>query len=107
MLIAISALQPFALNVLAPALPGLARSLQTDYATIQLTLILYLLTVAVIQLIVGPISDRIGRRKMYIIGWACMLAWLYPLFLLIDTARNDKAGSLPVAIGDGAGFIHE
>ena len=29
-LIAISALQPFALNVLAPALPGLARSLETD-----------------------------------------------------------------------------
>jgi metabolite-proton symporter len=33
----------------------------------------------------GVLSDRLGRRKMYIIGWACMLAWLYPLFLLIDT----------------------
>ncbi len=61
-LIGIAMLQPFALNVLAPATPGLARSFGTDYATIQLTLTLYLVTVAVIQLIVGPVSDRIGRR---------------------------------------------
>ena len=37
-LVAISMLQPFALNVLAPATPGMTRSLQTDYATVQLTL---------------------------------------------------------------------
>lgn len=35
----------------------------------------------------GVLSDRIGRRKMYLIGWVCMLAWLYPLFLLIDTGN--------------------
>jgi DHA1 family bicyclomycin/chloramphenicol resistance-like MFS transporter len=68
-LVAISTLQPFALNVLAPATPGLARALDTDYATIQLTLTLYLLAVAVTQLVVGPISDRIGRRP-------CVLAAL-------------------------------
>ena len=67
-LVAISMLQPFALNVLAPATPGLARSLQTDYATVQLTLTLYLLTVAVTQLLVGPISDRIGRRPCILAG---------------------------------------
>ncbi|HEX2136370.1 MAG TPA: multidrug effflux MFS transporter [Microvirga sp.] len=69
-LIAISMLQPFALNVLAPATPGLARSLQTDYATVQLTLTLYLMTVAVVQLLVGPISDRIGRRPCILAGIA-------------------------------------
>jgi MFS transporter, DHA1 family, multidrug resistance protein len=73
-LVAISAIQPFALNVLAPALPGLARSMQTDYATIQLTLTLYLLTVAVVQLFVGPISDRIGRRPCILAGIALFLA---------------------------------
>lgn len=31
------------------------------------------------------LSDRIGRRKVYLIGWIAMLAWLYPLFLLIET----------------------
>jgi MFS transporter, DHA1 family, multidrug resistance protein len=68
-LVAVSMLQPFALNILAPATPGLARALQTDYGTIQLTLTLYLLGVAVTQLVVGPISDRIGRRP-------CVLAAL-------------------------------
>ena len=67
-IVAISTLQPFALNVLAPATPGLARALQTDYATIQLTLTLYLLTVAITQLLVGPISDRIGRRPCVLIA---------------------------------------
>ena len=67
-LIAVSMLQPFALNVLAPATPGLARSLETDYATVQLTLTLYLVTVAASQLVVGPISDRIGRRPCILAG---------------------------------------
>src|SRR5918998_6618995 len=67
-LVAVSALQPFALNVLAPALPGMTRSLQTDYGTIQLTLTLYLVMVAVVQLVVGPISDRIGRRPCILAG---------------------------------------
>lgn len=69
-LVAISTLQPFALNVLAPATPGLARALGTDYATIQLTLTVYLATVAVTQLFVGPISDRIGRRPCILVGIA-------------------------------------
>ena len=73
-LIAISMLQPFALNVLAPATPALSRALRTDYATIQLTLTVYLVSVAVTQLIVGPVSDRIGRRP-------CVLAAIV-LFLL-------------------------
>ena len=72
-LVAISALQPFALNVLAPATPGLARALATDYATIQLTLTVYLATVAVTQLFVGPISDRIGRRPCILAGIALFL----------------------------------
>ncbi len=67
-LIAVSALQPFALNVLAPATPGLARSFATDYGTIQLTLTLYLVAVALSQVVVGPISDRIGRRPCILAG---------------------------------------
>lgn len=84
-LVAISALQPFALNVLAPATPGLARALATDYATIQLTLTVYLATVAVTQLFVGPISDRIGRRP-------CILAGI-GLFLL-GSLLGALAGSI-------------
>jgi DHA1 family bicyclomycin/chloramphenicol resistance-like MFS transporter len=67
-LVLCSAVQPFALNVLAPATPAIARSLGTDYGTIQLTLTLYLAAVALSQLVVGPLSDRIGRRPCIIGG---------------------------------------
>lgn len=72
-LVAISTLQPFALNILAPATPGLSRALGVDYATVQLTLTIFLVTVAVTQLVVGPISDRIGRRPCIIVGAALFL----------------------------------
>ncbi|MGO4666117.1 multidrug effflux MFS transporter [Bosea sp. 2RAB26] len=61
-LVAISTLQPIALNLLAPATPAVARHFGTNYATIQLTLTLYLVSVALIQLLIGPLSDRFGRR---------------------------------------------
>jgi DHA1 family bicyclomycin/chloramphenicol resistance-like MFS transporter len=73
-LVAISMLQPFALNVLAPATPALAVALSTDYATIQLTLSVYLLAVAVTQLVVGPLSDRYGRRPCVLIGLGLYVA---------------------------------
>lgn len=65
-LVAMSALQPFALNVMAPALPGMARAFNVDYATIQLTLTFYLVAVAIAQFFGGPLSDRFGRRPVII-----------------------------------------
>ncbi|HEX8167365.1 MAG TPA: multidrug effflux MFS transporter [Beijerinckiaceae bacterium] len=88
-LVAISALQPFALNVLAPATPGLARSFSTDYATIQLTLTLYLVAVAMTQLVVGPISDRIGRRPCVIAALALFMA---------GSLMGALAGSIPALL---------
>lgn len=61
-LVAISTLQPIALNLLAPSTPTLARHFGASYAAIQLTLTLFLVAVAVMQLIIGPLSDRFGRR---------------------------------------------
>lgn len=67
-LVAISALQPIALNLLAPATPILARHFATNYATIQLTLTLFLVSVALTQLVIGPLSDRYGRRPCVLAG---------------------------------------
>jgi len=103
-LIAISALQPFALNVLAPALPGMTRSLGTDYATLQLTLTLYLLTVAVIQLVAGPISDRIGRRPCILAGTALFMAGSL-LGAAATQIETLIAARVVQAIGSGTAFI--
>ncbi|RDJ22896.1 MFS transporter [Bosea caraganae] len=73
-LVAISMLQPIALNLLAPATPALARAFGASYATIQLTLTLFLVAVAVTQLIIGPLSDRFGRRPCVVAGIAVFVS---------------------------------
>jgi DHA1 family bicyclomycin/chloramphenicol resistance-like MFS transporter len=74
MLVGLSMLQSVALNMPAPALPAMARDLATDYATAQLTLTAYLTAVAVGQLVIGPISDRLGRRPIVFAGLVAYLA---------------------------------
>ncbi|MDP2622118.1 MAG: multidrug effflux MFS transporter [Hyphomicrobiales bacterium] len=69
-LVAATALAPVALNVFVPSLPGLRASLNIDYATAQLTLSIYLAAFAVAQLIIGPLSDRYGRRPVLLSGTA-------------------------------------
>jgi len=73
-LVAISTLQPIALNMVAPATPALARGFSASYATIQLTLTLFLVAVALTQLVVGPLSDRLGRRPCVLGGIVIFIA---------------------------------
>ena len=58
------------LNVLVPAIPGLAVKFQTDTASVQLTVSLYLMGLALAQLVFGPLSDRFGRRPVILAGLA-------------------------------------
>ena len=53
-----------AMNVFLPSMPAMARYFQTDYAIVQLAVSLYLASTAVLQLLIGPASDRFGRRPV-------------------------------------------
>src|SRR5918997_737439 len=68
LLIAVSAVSPLGINMYLPSMPGMARALGVDFTTIQLTLSLYLGAMALGQLIIGPLSDRFGRRPVLLIG---------------------------------------
>src|SRR5712675_976300 len=52
------------LNILVPAIPSMVAKFETDPANVQLTVSLYLLGLAVAQLVFGPLSDRFGRRPV-------------------------------------------
>lgn len=67
-LIFLSALGPVALNIFLPSMPNLMDSLHTSYDVAQLTLTLYLLATAFSQLILGPLSDKYGRRPIILLG---------------------------------------
>src|SRR5256884_8890285 len=58
------------LNILVPAMPGLATKLAADPARVQLTVSLYLMGLAAAQLVFGPLSDRFGRRPVVLAGLA-------------------------------------
>lgn len=53
-----------AMNVFLPSLPGIARYFDADYAVVQLAISLYLVATAGLQLVIGPASDRFGRRPV-------------------------------------------
>src|SRR5689334_13162881 len=65
---AMTAIGPLSLNILVPALPGLASRTGTDPEIAQLAVSLYLFGLAVSQLALGPLSDRFGRRPVVIAG---------------------------------------
>jgi DHA1 family bicyclomycin/chloramphenicol resistance-like MFS transporter len=70
LLIATTAIAPLTLNIIVPALPNLAVQLNASVDTVQLTVSLYLLVLAFSQLVLGPLSDRFGRRPVILAGLA-------------------------------------
>jgi len=120
-LILLSSLSIVSLNLFLPSLPNMARDFDTDYATVSLAIAGYSAVAAVLLLVVGPLSDRYGRRPVILIGLAvfcvaslgCLLATDIVTFLcfrmlqaaiiagfavsraaISDTAAAGKAASL-------------
>lgn len=65
---ALSAFTPLAVDMYLPGLPELERTLQTDSGGVQRTLSVFFLGLAIGQLILGPLSDRYGRRAPLLVG---------------------------------------
>ena len=57
----------FGLDVYIPILPQMTQIFNTTPALVQLTMSLFLFTVGVGQLIIGPLSDQFGRQKVLIV----------------------------------------
>ncbi|MEU6607644.1 multidrug effflux MFS transporter [Streptomyces shenzhenensis] len=66
----LTATPPLALDMYLPALPEVTRSLHAPAATVQLTVTACLAGMALGQLVVGPMSDRWGRRRPLLAGLA-------------------------------------
>ena len=83
------------MNIFLPSLPGLAAWFHAPYALMQLSVALYLALSAVQQIVIGPISDRFGRRNVILIAMVLfliatvgtLLAWDATSFLVFRMAQ--------------------
>jgi MFS transporter, DHA1 family, multidrug resistance protein len=89
--VAVTACGTLGMHLIIPALPDTARALDVSPGMIQLTITLYLIGLAIGQLLYGPVSDRFGRRPVLLAGLA--------LFTVagIATAAAPNAGMLVLA----------
>lgn len=67
-LIFLSGLSALGMNIFLPSLPGMATYFEADYRLLQLSVAIYLATNAVIQTLIGPVADMMGRRPVILWG---------------------------------------
>ncbi|MFD3946415.1 Bcr/CflA family multidrug efflux MFS transporter [Streptomyces sp. NPDC058579] len=70
----LTALPPLSMDMYLPALPEVTEMLRSPAATVQLTLTACLAGMALGQLVVGPMSDKWGRRRPLLIGMLVYVA---------------------------------
>ncbi|MEU1912367.1 multidrug effflux MFS transporter [Streptomyces massasporeus] len=101
----LTAVPPLAMDMYLPSLPEVTRSLHAPAATVQLTLTACLAGMALGQLVVGPMSDRWGRRRPLLAGLAvfvvatvlCALAPTVELLVAFRLAQG-LAGAAAIVI---------
>jgi MFS transporter, DHA1 family, multidrug resistance protein len=86
------ALGPLTIDMYLPALPKIADDLAVSSSVIQLTLTGTLAGLALGQLIVGPLSDSLGRRRPLMAGivlhiFASVVCMLAPNLVVLGLAR--------------------
>ena len=72
-LVLLAGVAALAMNIFLPSLPNMTEWFATDYRLMQLSVSLYLLVNAVLQLVLGPLSDRLGRRPVILGALAIFL----------------------------------
>ena len=63
----ITALPVLSLNIYLPSLPSITADLQADYGLVSFSISGYLFVTAVLQLVIGSLSDRFGRRPVLLV----------------------------------------
>lgn len=120
-LILLAALSTLSLNLFLPSLTNIARDFNADYSLVSLSIAGYLAITALMQLVIGPMSDRFGRRPILLCGLSvfvvgslgCLLAsdiysfllfralqatvisgWVLSMAMIRDTRSEGESASL-------------
>jgi DHA1 family bicyclomycin/chloramphenicol resistance-like MFS transporter len=88
-LVLLSGVSALCMNVFLPSLPNMTEYFGTEYRVMQLSVALFLACSAVLQLVIGPLADKWGRRPVILGGLGlfalatlgCILAPTAEIFL--------------------------
>ncbi|MEO0361969.1 MAG: MFS transporter, partial [Pseudomonadota bacterium] len=105
-LILLTGLSTLSLNMFLPALAEIAADLDAEYGTMTLAVSGYLALTAAVQLAVGSLADRYGRRPTLLLSLAvftvasagCALAESAAVFLLCRAAQAAVVGGYVVSL---------
>lgn len=96
-LVILTGVSVVSLNMILPSLAQMAEEFDVSYGYVNLAISGYLAITAVLQIIIGPMSDRFGRRPVLLVSVAifalasvgCVLAqefWVFLAFRLLQGA---------------------
>src|SRR3954466_8325994 len=104
LLVVMTGIAPISLYMLVPALPVLATTFGSDISVAQMTVSLYMVGIALSQLIMGPLSDRFGRRPVLLGGLALMVVASVAFFFAKPLPQLIAARFFQ-ALGGAAGMV--
>lgn len=104
LLVVMNGVAPISLYILVPALPVLATAFGRDISIAQMTVSLYMVGIACSQIIMGPLSDRFGRRPVLLAGLALMVA-ASAACIFAETLPQLIAARFLQALGGATGMV--
>ncbi len=102
-------------SLYVPLLPDLQRDLHTSLSLVNLTVTLFTVAMAVMQVILGPIVDRSGRKKILILGIiiyvlatiGCMFSFSIEMLLIFRVIQGIGASAVPLVAATMIGDVFE
>src|ERR1700758_5423187 len=104
LLVVMTGVAPISLYMLVPALPVLAKTFNGSISLAQMTVSLYMVGIACSQIIMGPLSDRFGRRPVLLGGIGLMVA-ASAACIFAETLPQLIAARFLQALGGASGMV--
>ncbi|WP_306946923.1 MFS transporter [Streptomyces sp. B4I13] len=101
---ALTAVAPLATDMYVPGFPEMGRTLRASDSAVQLSMTSFLAGLVIGQLLIGPLSDRLGRRRLLMPGTA-LFAVLPLACAVAPTAEVLTAARFLQGVAGAAGMV--